>query len=173
MPRWLRHTLYGLFSIIIGAPLALFAVSVTELWQESRAIVEEQRNYEALIARGLLERSFSLVDLRSGDWRFACVAGEYTLDIDDVAQPFAATHGLRAQESDFGFNDVTKITPWALVLYDEAGIPVVWRMNERLLRYRVSEDEAHGWCFKADQNMQVARGRLLNIPKRIETYGQH
>jgi hypothetical protein len=150
--------------------VALAVVLVSAAWWMGRPSKEALENFRAFESSELGSQPFLLSALRPGNWKFACVGGEYLVHFDHIARPYAETRGYLAESADDFHGDIVEISPWAIAMFDADGKHFTWHMNERLLRYRTQEDLAHGWCFEATEPFRLATDSnstpFLDIPGR-------
>jgi hypothetical protein len=153
-------------SVLLATPVVILFLLFFGLWVRGWPSEEARANYDAFVAADLGEGPFTIAAFKTGEWRFACVGGEYLADFDNIAQRYAKPRGYAVKPVDDFTGDIVAMTPWAIAMFDSDGNHFTWHMNEKFLRYRLREDQAHGWCFEADEEVNVLDGQFLDLPGR-------
>jgi hypothetical protein len=162
---FVKQIFVGLFGLVAVLFLGITGYVLLMGTSDGAATPEEQASFQIISTKELFRRSFTLSDLQEGDWAFACFAGQDVRDLPSLVRPFAEANGFDAAPTAGWEGDPEAAERWALALYATDGTETILPMNERLVRYRKTETDAAGWCFKDEgHELIITNSRMETVP---------
>jgi hypothetical protein len=162
---FVKQIFVGLFGLVAVLFLGITGYVLLLGTSDGAATPKSRRASRSSPPRSCFRRSFTLSDLQDGDWAFACFAGQQVSDLPSLVRPFAEANGFAASPSTAWAGDPEAAERWALVMYAQDGTETILPMNERLVRYRKTETDAAGWCFKDEgHELIITNSRMETVP---------